>query len=115
MAAFCPYLKDHTAELRKWTVRRRLESWKPPEVTPYRPPKIFPVAEQKFEISLEGLSRPKSTPIHFSDDIGGFDPESSMAGWGDFGLEPRWALSTAAEHRQGVFGPPQDDICLAML
>jgi hypothetical protein len=109
MAAFCPYLKDNTAELRKWTVRRRLDSWRPPETPLPRPPKLFPVVEQKFEISLEGLSRPKSTPIHFSDDIGPFDLENSLPGWSDFGLEPKWALSTAAEHRQTGFGSSQDD------
>jgi hypothetical protein len=112
MAAFCPYLKDNTAELRKWTVRRRLDSWRPPETIQYRPPVVFPVAEQKFEISLEGLSRPKSAPIHFSDDIGGFELDSSLTSWNDFVQEPRWTLSTASEHRQTSFAPIQDDICL---
>jgi hypothetical protein len=60
MTAYFPLLKDNSTELRKWTVRRRedaLEYTRP--MYPTKPPKT---RSGIFEISLEGLSRPRSAP-----------------------------------------------------
>jgi hypothetical protein len=60
MTAFFPMLKDNTAELRKWTVRRREDGLDYP--SPGCRVKLQKPRPGVFEIPLEGLCRSKSAP-----------------------------------------------------
>jgi hypothetical protein len=50
-----PFLLDHPAELRKWTIRRR-----PGIVSPPPDPPNEPAPKRTFEISLGGIARPEA-------------------------------------------------------
>jgi hypothetical protein len=71
-----PILKDNAAELRKWTIRKKAGA------------SAATRGQARFEISLEGLSRPTSLPIlddlptaelpfRMDDEIPAFDMQES--------------------------------------
>jgi hypothetical protein len=100
MAAFFPFLKDNSAELRKWTVRVRLGRYR-----------SAPIVERRVEITLEGLSRVRAAPLPFADELD-LGPPLAPA-WNDFAGDGRWMLQNPVEQRQGGFRGYQDELSVA--
>jgi hypothetical protein len=100
-----PVLKENTAELRKWTIRKRDETQKI-ESPSSNPPR------EKFEISLEGLR--KARPVTAGPDLPGLDlgPEFDEIRLREDRIEDSrlWAAVRPAELSRDVFGQFIDEM-----
>jgi hypothetical protein len=100
-----PVLKENTAELRKWTIRKRDETQK------IESPRSNPRSE-KFEISLEGLR--KARPVAPGPDLPGLDlgPEFDEIRLREDPIEDSrlWATVRPAELSRDVFGQFIDEM-----
>jgi hypothetical protein len=116
MADFFPYLKDKDQELRKWTIRKWTESGNLSETVSLRPHQLLAQPSEPFEISLDGISRPKSAPMPFLDDLSVMDLDPPVPPqWNDLSVPHPWNDLPPCEFRQSPALHPQDDVFSTLL
>jgi hypothetical protein len=106
MCNFFPLLRDNQAELRKWTIRKRTDSFSRKEDRGPVCRQSDPIGPRKvFEISLDGISRPAPATIDFPA-VYEMDGALDGARFGDrldndfFGSTPKsWDLFDRPERR----------------
>jgi hypothetical protein len=95
MCNFFPLLRDNQAELRKWTIRKRVGfASSVGEFEIIRPPEIESTRRRSFEISLDGLS--KSRRVSEFSAVFEPDPQEIGSGFGSdllFETDRSWELT----------------------